>query len=91
MLADSPRLKQPFNAGYNEQSRCGPRGLPGAAGGAFLIQQLFHILLRLAGSFLNPADQFVFLSFDVLKIAICQAGPFLSELALDDVPISLHL
>jgi hypothetical protein len=63
----------------------------GRASGAGLIQDLLDYLAGFAGLLLNPADQFVFLTFDITQVVIRQLGPPLLQFAFDDVPISLHL
>ena len=55
-----------------------------------LVEGTFHDLAGLARAFLDATDQFVLPAFHQLKVVIGECGPFLLDLALDDVPVPLE-
>jgi hypothetical protein len=63
--------------------RLGIRGLETG-----FAQGLFHSFFRLAGALLDPADQFVFLTFLVAKVIVGQLGVLLFEFPFGDVPVT---
>ena len=48
----------------------------------------FYGFTTFASAFLDTTDQFFLLAFDELEIVIRERGPFLFEVALDDVPVA---
>jgi hypothetical protein len=59
-----------------------------AAGGAGFLDCLFDSFTGFPCAFLNAAEEFFLLAFDVLEIVIGKFGPFLLQLALGDVPVA---
>jgi len=55
-------------------------------GGGF--DGILNRLAGLAGTFLDPAEEFFLEALDVLEIVIGERGPLLFELAFGDVPIA---
>ena len=58
---------------------------------AVFLHVPFDRFLRFPGTFLDAADEFVRLAFCKLEIVVRQIGPFLLELALEDVRVALGL
>jgi hypothetical protein len=52
------------------------------------IDGLFDLFPGLAGAFLDAADQFVLLAFDILEVVIGELREFLFQFALGNVPVS---
>jgi len=60
----------------------------GASGGEQFLDRLFNRFAGFARALLNPANQFVLLTFGVLEIVIRELGPFLFQFAFGDVPVA---
>lgn len=55
---------------------------------AVFLHVALNRFLRFSGALLDAADEFISLSFRKLEDVICQVGPFLLELALQDIPVA---
>jgi hypothetical protein len=53
------------------------------------MQGVADFFLRLAGAFLNAAQQFIFFAFDESQIVIGQLRKLLFQFAFGNVPVSL--
>jgi hypothetical protein len=61
-------------------------GVSYAAERGGFLDGLFNHLAGFAGGLLNPTEQFLLFTRDVLEIVIRQLGPLLFQLALGNVP-----
>ena len=59
-----------------------------AAGRAGFLNCLFDSFTGFPCAFLNAAEEFFLLAFDVLEIVIGKFGPLLLQLAFGDVPVA---
>jgi hypothetical protein len=55
---------------------------------AAFVDGLYNLFPGLTGAFLDAADQFILLAFDVLEVVIGELREFLFQLALGNVPVS---
>ena len=55
-----------------------------------LLDGLFDCLKAFAGRLLDPAEQFLLFSLNVLEIVVRQLRPFLFQLTLGDVPVAFN-